>query len=219
MQKNDERGVAIYIHKSMEANLVNVCSNPRESIWLEIDLNNNDKLLIGCVYRSPSNTKEQNNNFIEMMKEMTQLDYSHYLVMGDFFLPKINWNIWESTSANLADIDNRFIEVLRDAFLWQHVNTATRNRHKENPSLLDLIITNEEGMISELEIMSPLGSSDHSCLHFHFNCYVQYKKTQVQRYLYDKGDYDTMKEEINVTIVAFFLKLNKCSIGTLNQCI
>ena len=196
LEKNDERGIAIYIHKSLEANSVNVSTNPRESVWLEITLNNNDKLLIGCAYRSPSNTKEQNNDFILMMKEMTQLQYSHYLIMGDFNLPKIDWNICETTSSNLADTDNRFIEVLRDAFLHQHVNTPTRNRHKENPSLLDLLITNEEGMISELEVKSPLGNSDHSCLQFCFNCYVEFKKTQVQRYIYDKGDYEGMREEI-----------------------
>ena len=116
LERNDERGIAFYIHNTIDANQVHPKSIARESIWLEIELKNQDKLLAGCVYRSPSNTKEQNNDFIQMMREMTQHQYSHTLIMGDFNLPKIDWNIWESTSADLADTNNRFIEVLRDAF-------------------------------------------------------------------------------------------------------
>ena len=59
-------------------------------------------------------------------------------------------------------------------------------------------MTNEQGMISELEYTSPLGNSDHCCIHFHFNCYIEYKKSNVQRFLYDKGNYEAMKEEINI---------------------
>ena len=120
------------------------------------------------------------NDFIGMMKNMTQTDHSHKLIMGDFNLPRINWEIWESTSTNLSDTDNRFIELLRDAFLHQHVNSPTRNRHKQNPSLLDLIITNEQGMISDIEINSPLGNSDHACINFWFNCYLEHNKVEIE---------------------------------------
>ena len=196
-EKNNERGIAVYVHKTIEATTLEVKSPARESIWLDIKLNNNDNLLVGCIYRSPSNTKDQDNDFIQMMREMTQLQYSHILTMGDFNLPKIDWHTWETPNKNMADTGNRLIEVLRDAFLHQHILTATRNRNKDNPSLLDLIITNEQNMISDLELTSPLGNSDHSCIHFWFNCYINYKKSDIQHYLYDKGDYEAMRTDIS----------------------
>ena len=197
LEKNNERGIIIYLHKSIEANTINIKEPSKESIWLEVELHNKDTLLIGCVYRSPSNTSEQNNDFIAMMRTMTQTHHSHKLIMGDFNLPRIDWEIWESTSRNLADTDNRFIELLRDAFLYQHVNSPTRNRHKDNPSLLDLIITNEQGMISDLEILSPLGNSDHACITFWFNCYINYNKSEIERFIYDKGNYDAIRQSLD----------------------
>ena len=42
-------------------------------------------------------------------------------------------------------------------FLYQHVTQPTRYRIGETPNLLDLIITNEEGLISSLEHFPGLG--------------------------------------------------------------
>ena len=53
----------------------------------------------------------------------------------------------------------RFIEAIRDTYMHQHVLEPTRGR--DNPTLLDLIFTNEEGIIERIEHKSPLGKSDH----------------------------------------------------------
>ena len=195
--ESGERGIAIYIHKSLSVNEVAVKGQSRESLWLEAKLNNDDVLLIGCVYRSPSNTAIQNNVFIEMIQEMTQRQYTHLLLMGDFNLPYIDWNVWEAISQNPSDMHNRLLEILRDAFLFQHVDMPTRGRVNNQPSLIDLILTNEQGMISDLEILSPLGKSDHACIKFWFNCYVHLRKVPLQKFLYDKGDYNAIREELN----------------------
>ena len=195
LENNDERGIVVYVHKSIEANEITITPN-RESVWLHIKLNNKDVLLVGCLYRSPSNTMVQDNQFLSMVKTMTASDFTHLLIMGDFNLKKINWNTWESSSKDVADISNRFIEVLRDAFLYQHVTKPTRSRHNEVPTLLDLVITNEDGMVSNLEILSPLGKSDHSCITFWFNCYIEHKKTEIEKYIYDKGNYEQIKDDL-----------------------
>jgi hypothetical protein len=49
-------------------------------------------------------------------------------------------------------------------FLIPHVNKPTRWRGTDTPHVLDLVFTNEENMVSELEYLSPLGKSDHCVL-------------------------------------------------------
>ena len=43
-----------------------------------------------------------------------------------------------------------------------HVNKPTRGRGSDTPNLLDLIMTNGEQMITDIDHQSPLGKSDHS---------------------------------------------------------
>ena len=42
----------------------------------------------------------------------------------------------------------KFLEMVRDTYLFQYVNNETRFRGDDQPSLLDLIFTNEENMQS-----------------------------------------------------------------------
>ena len=55
----------------------------------------------------------------------------------------------------------------------------TRFRVNQQPSVLDLIMSNEEDMVVDLEFLSPLGASDHKVLTFQFNCYCSYTKILV----------------------------------------
>ena len=71
----------------------------------------------------------------------------------------------------------------------------TRKRGKDNPSTLDLLFSNEEHMISDLEIIAPLGSSDHSILKFNFVCHSKNQDPKIKVY-YIKGDYKSMNREL-----------------------
>ena len=61
--KLGDRGVVLYIHKSLTAFKVDILSDSdfSESVWCEISLRDTDKLLVGCIYRSPSSSKDNNN--------------------------------------------------------------------------------------------------------------------------------------------------------------
>ena len=49
--------------------------------------------------------------------------------------------------------------------------------------------------MEEVQVRNPLGKSDHTVLLFEFICYVE-STDQKSRYLYNKGDYELMKEEL-----------------------
>ena len=67
----------------------------------------------------------------------------------------------------------------------------TRFREGQKSSLLDLIITNEPHMIEDLEILNPLGKSDHGVLSFTYLCYGEEKiiKGVPKNH---KGDYEVI---------------------------
>jgi endonuclease/exonuclease/phosphatase family metal-dependent hydrolase len=134
------------------------------------------------VYRSPSNrTSEYNDKLCTLISEATSKGYSHILIMGDFNYPDIDWENWNTKGYNTNSHEYNFVESIQDNFLHQHTRKPTRWRGTDTPHILDLIITNEETMISNLEHVSLLGKSDHCVLNFDFNCYAN-KTYVVSRY-------------------------------------
>ena len=111
--------------------------------------------------------------------------------MGDFNYPGIDWNgTWSSVR------DNDFIECVRDAYLFQMVRKPTRRREGQQPNILDLVLVNDENLVSDIEHLCPFGKSDHEVLYF--NLYVNaWKPTQDEGNKFDfkKGLYDQMKTE------------------------
>jgi hypothetical protein len=59
---------------------------------------------------------------------------------------------------------------IRDCFLDQHISEPTRGRGETKPSTIDLLFSNEEGKVDNIDISPPLGTSDHS---FHTNVFLK----------------------------------------------
>ena len=72
-------------------------------------------------------------------------------------------------------------------------------REGNEPSLLDLIFTNEENMIENLTTHPSLGKSDHLILSFNYICYTlpDFKCEQKSRLNFFKGDYVSIREELD----------------------
>ena len=143
---------------------------------------------MGCIYRSPNSSilnDENLNTFLHMASSFQ----SHLLLAGDFNHPEINWR--EGISPR--DPNHKatlFLEALRDAFLYQHVQNPTHYRHDQTANLLDLVFTNEEAMISEVQQLAPLGKSHHQVLNFSYTCYTVWKFESTEtRYAYTKTDF------------------------------
>ena len=73
-------------------------------------------------------------------------------------------------SGNAAE--SKFCDCLRDEGLFQHVTLPTRARISTRSNKLDLVVTNERGMVDSILYESPLGKSDHSVLVIKFICYA-----------------------------------------------
>ena len=200
---NIGRGLAIYTHFSLDSRVVKIDINVEceESCLLEIKTEEHDTLLFGCIYRSPTTTKTSamnNENINQLLKQISSSKYSHICIVGDFNYKNINWNTW-TTPYSEQSKEAKFIETIRDCFLYQHVMEPTRSRGNDEPSLIDLILTNEEMQVSDINYLSPIGKSDHSVVSFTYKCYVDFdnKKT---RHNYQKADFVAMRENLEKTM-------------------
>ena len=165
------RGMILYIQTGLKYSPVNMKTSFCEYISVEIDINKSDKLLAISIYRSPSSSKEDCINLNNLFNEISNKQYSHIRIMGDFNYPDINLKNY-TTETGIGDTQYEFIETVRDCYLYQHILEPTRSRGSNTPSCIDLIFYNEEGMISDINLDSPLGKSDHSVIMFTFNSYV-----------------------------------------------
>lgn len=129
--------------------------------------------------------------------------------MGDFNYPYIDWESWNSKRESTETIEYKFIDSLQDIYAFQNIKKVTRWRGDDIPSVLDHIITNEEGMVSDLEYSSPLGKSDHCVITFKFDCYTSIKSVIKEKRQYNKGKYKEFNKNIKETKWENIIKPNK----------
>ena len=67
---------------------------------------------------------------------------------------------------------SKFLECIRDAYLYQHVKEPTRVRENNEPSTLDLVLTYEENLVENINYDPGLGKSDHLTLSFEYTCFT-----------------------------------------------
>ena len=97
---------------------------------------------------------------------------------------------------------------IRDCFLDQHISEPTRGRGETKPSTIDLLFSKEEGMVDNIDISPPLGKSDHSLISFVFIIYVENQNTSKIRYKYDKADFESMRDILNIDWRTILLNKN-----------
>ena len=153
-------------------------------MWIEIALHASQKLLLGCIYRSPRSTYENNMKLLNAMQKACSKSGSYLLILGDFNYPDIDWANWNAHSGSSRD----FLENARDCFLQQHVLTPTRFRQNQEPHVLDLVFTKEDLQVQNCEVTSPLGKSDHAVILFDYIVDDGYDvQAQTEKYNFNKG--------------------------------
>ena len=192
------RGIIIYTHQSISKILdISAKTEFSEYKLISIKIDKTTDFLVGAIYRSDSGTGANNENLLNLLKEINEMKQSHKLIVGDFNYKDIDWESWSTTKSETSD-EQAFITCIQDLYWYQHVMLPTRYREGNNPSTLDLVFTNEESMIEHISYQSPLGKSDHSLLYLKF---LLKQATNFQPrtvYMYDKGNYPKMNEDLKI---------------------
>ena len=110
-----------------------------------------------------------------------------YLLLGNFNLPTINWNILQGESP----ISNFFYDLIFNLNLFQMINESTHIYG----NILDLVLTTNDDNISSLSVQ-PYASlpiiSDHFAITFSLNTSLSSSPKFLTFYVfnYSKGDYE-----------------------------
>ena len=83
-----------------------------------------------------------------MLTSVCASNPSQIFILGDFNFKEINWDLF-NCNVNETQPAYKFLECVRDCYLFQHVKHPTRFRDGQEPSILDLVLTNEEHMVNQ----------------------------------------------------------------------
>lgn len=187
------RGVILYVSNFFEATPVEFNNKYSDAVWVSIKLINNTNMLIGCVYRSPNSTTENNSLLLNLLHEVAASKYDLILIMGDFNLPDIDWTLDNLRTSN--GFSSEFVDTINDNYLYQHITRPTRAREGQKSNTLDLIITNIEEVITDMVHEAPLGKSDHAVIRTSILCIPECERSTTVKFSYDKGNYVDMRNK------------------------
>ena len=186
---NEGRGVNIYVKNEVSETPIKFLNEQYcDASWCTL-LDGPSVITLGCIYRSPSAPKDTSILINSLITQASKLD-GRLLVIGDFNYPGINWSDWTTQHGEMHE-EFLFIESLRDNFLIQHISESTRYREGNEPSTIDLLISNEESDINSITILPGIGLSDHCLLLFEYFCYQKKSHSdESQTFMkYDSCDY------------------------------
>ncbi|KAF8568225.1 hypothetical protein P879_08155 [Paragonimus westermani] len=161
-------GVALCYSTQLKLTVMNDTPfQSRETLWCVLPLNATGLCLVAVIYRPPNNSPEADTLLLSDLNLFLPRGHTHLLLMGDFNCPQLHTRVHSSGSFQAE------LLALCDLIpLYKNVLQPTRFRSNDTPSILDLLLTNEELMIEDVHYLPPLGASDHVCLQLEFVCYA-----------------------------------------------
>ncbi|KAK4307663.1 hypothetical protein Pmani_020588 [Petrolisthes manimaculis] len=135
LHATNTRGVSVYVHSTLNSKqtISTVTNTYNDSVWIIGNGSRNSKLLIGCVYRSgsPEVALQYETNLHETLIWTANTACSHKLIAGDFNHPGITWTPEPELPkrVNTRSPQSKFIECVRDSYLFQHGTEANRHQH------------------------------------------------------------------------------------------
>ena len=104
--------------------------------------------------------------------------------MSDFNHGHTEWDSKESAGGD----DHQFLLLTQDCFLTQHVLESTRSWN-----VLDLMFSSQIELVDNVKVQGPLGSSNHSQIHFNIKVKTGNTYKNQWRRNFNKGKYKKMR--------------------------
>ena len=74
----------------------------------------------------------------------------------------------------------------------------TRIRGDNAGTTLDLLFSNDDSIVENVKVESPLGKSDHACIYVTCDVQQLIDNSKRQVYMYEKADYNLMKQRLKI---------------------
>lgn len=172
-------GSVIFVHNSLNVSKLDWFEKS-ESLAVKINVSSGKILNVICVYRSPNLTKEENNKLLGQLDKVpfTSVQSENIIMVGDFNLPNVDW-VNGIVLSPIDSIDqkmvmqNDYIEMFTTKGLhWYIEQEPTRCKlvgNKLQTAILDQIFSNNECIVGDVNLIAPLGKSDHACIEIETN--------------------------------------------------
>ena len=179
-------GILLYIRDTLTAIRLEEDDTISETLWVKLlgNIDGAKDIVIGVCYESPSAT---NDEVIKMHTLVRKYSISTALILGDFNHGDINWKTGDAGAKG-----RKFLNMVDDCFLRQLVKGNTRGGN-----ILDLIFTNEPGLIEDVEITAPVASSDHNLITFRMLWVGGKIMKECQSFSYHKGNYEGIRKKLS----------------------
>ena len=174
-------GVLIYIRETLKALIREDLTQDKfeESIWIELR-SMLDKTIIGVCYRAPTSNATNDDSLFKLISKCSK---ESVLVMGDFNFGDIKWEDYDGKGQGKL-----FLDCISDNIFSQHVDQATR---KSN--ILDLILSNEDDIVQNLEVGEEFSTSDHQVIRFDLIISKDKVQASSKYFNFHRADYDHMR--------------------------
>lgn len=176
-------GCLVFHKSSLKMSLVNeLMVDGVESLWCQVEVMDG-KIGICLCYKSPSATEMELDAMYDCIKRGCRM-FSRAVVCGDFNCPSINWQLLDAVDQS----DLKFVELVEDCFLTQHVLEATREQN-----ILDLVLSSVESLVDKVEVLEHFANSDHRIVSFNLLVGTKSAVWKRESRNYRRGDYDGMR--------------------------
>ena len=199
-KENCHRGLVVYSKKGISIREITVpLDSFSEYLILEVFGKNKSRLILALIYRSPNCSTKNNELLLNLLENLVKDKNDPIVILGDFNLPNIDWTNLYVNGGNeeSKQIGNKLVDWSLNNYMIQHITEKTRKRDKQE-STLDLVFTNEDGLISDIRIEEPLGKSDHMLIKVIIQMEICQTTSQTPKFKFHIGDYSQINEKLEM---------------------
>ena len=181
-------GVLLYVRASLHPVVIEKEPiNNIDAIFLKVkDTSRN--LILGLVYRPPGQSDDVDDKLYELISDISCSN--DCVIFGDFNLPVKCWG--DSLNSHTG---NNLYNCLLESALEQHVHQPTRETH-----ILDIILSTNENLISNVNVGPVFSSSDHRIITFNVKIEADNVKTSNEKIPdYRRADFNKLRTLLNRT--------------------
>lgn len=181
------RGVSMFVREGWEVQRLTELEDIfSPSVFCKISSpGSNEYIIVGTVYRSPNSGQEDNGKIIKLFDHIFASFKNRVVVSGDFNYPDIDWQK-ETCSKSDDHPATKFLDCIQQNYITQLNLEPTHYRGLQTPNILDLLFTNAEEIVSNLEHWPPLGKSHHPALYFEVQVRIKHSSGHSVKFQPDK---------------------------------
>jgi hypothetical protein len=189
-------GVFILVsNKLISSTLEEFHSDDHEATWVQVKEQKGPNITVGAYYRPPKGDLETLEHFGSIINSVSRTTEGTIILGGDFNLPGVDWQSMSCKhQAATPALSKCLLDIAQDNSLEQIVDEPTRG-----DNTLDLVFTNNATLINNAQSMPPLSpQADHNTVFVDMNIKPKVCRQPPRKvYKYNKGDWNTIKEEVN----------------------